>query len=753
MDAVGGYELIGRVAESLSGALWKGWDPRLGRSVALKQVSASSVADVVRLRGEAMVLAALEHPNIVTVYEILDGGGQIWLVEEWVEGVLLSSVNADRFSPQQTVGVVRGALMGLAYVHERHLVHGDVSPVNILLDMDGASKLIDFGLAAPSGIAGLGGTPGYLSPEAARGMPVTERGDVYASGSVLAMLLRGRALFAGPTAEAVIARQLSGADPDLTGIPRELRIVLSRALSREPADRYADAGRFLSALEDAAADDFGPDWLTDAGVAAVVAGSATFSTLIAVQGAGTTAGHGAAAVSGHAAPATSTAGTTAVGQAPSAPELPDAPAEPQPTTTTAHRRPQSRRRSRLLRPRPLTVRAVGVVMAAAVVVVVVAVANHGGKQHPAALPASALGPTAPIAAQTSSATAGQLAPTSGPFAANAGSFRASADVAADTYYSASCPTATTCLAVGLDGHQQPIVSTSNDAGAHWTSAPSGTPAGLGLLECSSPSHCVAAMAAGVVDRFEVTADGGRTWQPATTPRLTDLESISCPTAQDCLTVGGETNTGGTPEAAASTDGGHIWHLVHMPGPANDVDCVDLTHCWASGAFGKVWRSSNLGVAWQAVSPPNGDMPVAGEPLGPFPANGGQQGQGLAFYVAGVAFSSDSEGFAFGGARCGGYHVTQCPSGLFRTSDAGQSWTFWSTSDESTYGDGSSATCTSIGCLLVADTFTHSVALTSPNGSSWTDRTTFAGFVGRPACTPSGTACVLVGTKGLFVTSS
>lgn len=277
VSRIGSYELVTQVAISPTGSVWLGRDPALGRQVALKQVAAGAVVSVERLRAEARVLARLSHPNIVAVIDLLETSGQLWLVEEWVDGLTLPAVlrHAGRFTPPQAVGAVRGGLLGLAHAHRNGVVHGDVSPSNLLLDMQGTTKLIDFGLAQPSGVPGVAGTPGYLSPEAASGRPVLPASDVYSAAAVLALLLRGRPLFEGATAEAVLAAQFRPGEPPLGRIDPQFGSVLRAAMAPSAADRPADAGQFLAALDGAAERAFGPGWLASAGLAAVVGGAVT----------------------------------------------------------------------------------------------------------------------------------------------------------------------------------------------------------------------------------------------------------------------------------------------------------------------------------------------------------------------------------------------------------------------------------------------------------------------------------------------
>jgi serine/threonine protein kinase len=129
MVTIGGYELVGKVADTSSGAVWKGRDPKLDRDVALKQMVIRS-NDLSALKDEARLLAALDHPDLVTVYDYIEEDGSGWLIEEWIEGAPLDTVIqfAGQLSPEQSVGVICGALEGLAYAHSCDLVHGDVAP-------------------------------------------------------------------------------------------------------------------------------------------------------------------------------------------------------------------------------------------------------------------------------------------------------------------------------------------------------------------------------------------------------------------------------------------------------------------------------------------------------------------------------------------------------------------------------------------------------------------------------------------------
>jgi len=282
MQMLVGYTVLGRLGSGTSGTVWKAHDDTLDRVVAIKALHAPTAQSRAQWRSEAQVLAALDDPHLVAVYGYAENAEGAYIVEEWIDGSPLGAVlTAGPLSTAQALGVIRGALLGLAHVHARGLVHGDIAPANILLDTAGTSKLVDFGLSTSAGAASSSsGTTAYASPEAKRGDPVTAPSDVYAAAAVLAYLLRGRA--------ALI--------PVLDDVDPALRPVLRRALDPDPARRYPDAAAFLAALEQDATARYGAAWWTQTGMAACVAAApavvlieATGGAATAVAGTGTTA--------------------------------------------------------------------------------------------------------------------------------------------------------------------------------------------------------------------------------------------------------------------------------------------------------------------------------------------------------------------------------------------------------------------------------------------------------------------------------
>ncbi len=255
-------ELIGRGA---AGEVWRGIDRRTQQSVAAKLLRPEFVADhelVGRFVRERSILVGLRHPNIVAVRDLVAEGEQLAIVMEHVDGGSLRTALADGpLSPRRAVQVTAAVLDGLAYAHERQVLHRDVKPDNVLLTADWQVKLSDFGIASlledrQSSTTGLVGTPEYLAPEllltGKAGLPV----DLYGTGVLLYELLAGRTPFAGPgTGYAIAHRHVTNLAPRLP-IPDQLWRVLGQLLAKDPAVRptAAEAAELLRALPAAVLD-------------------------------------------------------------------------------------------------------------------------------------------------------------------------------------------------------------------------------------------------------------------------------------------------------------------------------------------------------------------------------------------------------------------------------------------------------------------------------------------------------------------
>ncbi|HWH27463.1 MAG TPA: serine/threonine-protein kinase [Mycobacteriales bacterium] len=271
----GEYELMDAVASGATGTVFRARHVTSGEQVAVKQLSdavrrAPEVLD--RLRSEAAALASLDDPHVVGLRDADLTADPPWLAMEWVDGVTLDRLleHHGALAAQQAVGVLRGAVQGLAHAHDRGVVHRDVAPRNVMLDEHGTSMLVDFGLAAPRDDAGVVGTPAFLSPEAARGEPVGPPGDVYSAGALLHLLLTGRPPFPSADVEQVLRAHREQAPPPLTGHGEGFADLVARCLAKDAAARPPDGRALLRELDEQAERRFGAGWLSGASVAAAV---------------------------------------------------------------------------------------------------------------------------------------------------------------------------------------------------------------------------------------------------------------------------------------------------------------------------------------------------------------------------------------------------------------------------------------------------------------------------------------------------
>ena len=284
----GRYRLIGPVGDGGMATIWRALDEQLDREVAVKLLRPQFSSDpgfAARFKQEARAAGGLSHPNIVSVYDYgTDGAdGDQYIVMELVEGRDLSTILRERgaLSTNDAVRVAIGVASALEVAHRKGIVHRDVKPGNILITDDGDVKVTDFGIAravAEASMTVTGTTLGsvhYFSPEQARGDEVTGASDVYALGIVLFEMLTGRRPFEGDTAAAVALKRLNEDPPTPAAIghavPPGLEAIVMRAMAREPADRFPDAGAFAEALRVWRRD---PDAIPPGVVGAAAAGAA-----------------------------------------------------------------------------------------------------------------------------------------------------------------------------------------------------------------------------------------------------------------------------------------------------------------------------------------------------------------------------------------------------------------------------------------------------------------------------------------------
>ena len=236
-----------------------------GTLVAIKYLRRKLLADpqwAGLFRTEAQVLAVLDDPNIVRLYEYVESPAGAAIVMELVDGVSVREILAHQggTTAEAALVVLQGSLLGLATAHRRGVVHRDYKPENVLVDRNGHSKLTDFGIAARTGAEPVAaGSLMYAPPEQFAGTPASPAGDVYAATATFYECLTGHPPFVGDTAERVLYQHLAAPVP-LDPVPEPLRPLVAAGMAKEPENRPADATTFVTALNAIAARAYGPDW-------------------------------------------------------------------------------------------------------------------------------------------------------------------------------------------------------------------------------------------------------------------------------------------------------------------------------------------------------------------------------------------------------------------------------------------------------------------------------------------------------------
>jgi hypothetical protein len=260
---IGPYRIVGRVGVGGMGTVYSARDPRLHREVALKLLPPWLAADpraAERFRNEARAAAALDHPNICTIYEIgMDGDGGPFIAMALYRGETLKErIKRDRLPVGEAVEIAAAIARALAAARARGIVHRDVKPGNVMLTEDGLIKLLDFGLArledsAHSRPGLVRGTVAYLAPEQVRGDAVGPAADLWALGVVLYEMLAGRRPFTGGRDRARFHAILHEEPPPLEElrpeVPEALAQTVERLLRKDPEERYASAEELLADLE------------------------------------------------------------------------------------------------------------------------------------------------------------------------------------------------------------------------------------------------------------------------------------------------------------------------------------------------------------------------------------------------------------------------------------------------------------------------------------------------------------------------
>jgi serine/threonine-protein kinase len=259
----GRYQVVRKLGAGGMANVYLAEDQELGRRVAIKILNDRHANDdqfVERFRREAKNAAALSHQNIVSIYDRGEAEGTYYIAMEFIDGRSLKELITSRGPAPLNVAIeyARQILAALRFAHRHGIVHRDIKPHNVLVDADGRVKVTDFGIARAGAsqmteAGSIVGTAQYLSPEQARGTGVDQRSDLYSLGIVLYELVTGKLPFNGDTPVEIAMKHLSQT-PELPStlrpeLPRELDLVVTRALAKDPDERYQSAEEMDADLE------------------------------------------------------------------------------------------------------------------------------------------------------------------------------------------------------------------------------------------------------------------------------------------------------------------------------------------------------------------------------------------------------------------------------------------------------------------------------------------------------------------------
>jgi serine/threonine-protein kinase len=260
---IGKYKIVELVGEGAMGTVYRAVDSVLGRTVAIKVMNAEIARQKdhrQRFLREAQAAGSLQHPNVVTIYDLGELDGHLFIAMEYVHGTDLERLMASADKPlkiQEKLDIIVDVLMGLSYAHKHGIIHRDIKPANIRVGDDGHAKIMDFGVAhlQSSDMTKTGlvvGTPSYMAPEQVMGGKSVPGTDLFAVGAVLYHLLTGTKPFEGPTLQSLFYRIVTDMPKPLDqvrpGLPVGLNTIIQKAMAKEPADRYPTALDMANAI-------------------------------------------------------------------------------------------------------------------------------------------------------------------------------------------------------------------------------------------------------------------------------------------------------------------------------------------------------------------------------------------------------------------------------------------------------------------------------------------------------------------------
>jgi len=268
MKTIGKYEIRGILGKGGMGIVYKALDPDIEREVAIKTIHFDALTEgtekeelLTRVIREAKAAGRLNHPNIITIYDVIRDKNLTYIVMQYVDGPSLQALidSGKTFSPQEIVDILKPVAEALDFAHQGGIIHRDIKPANILMDKSGQPFLADFGVARieTSTLTQAGttvGTLSYMSPEQIKGETVDKRSDIFALGVILYELLAGKKPFGGDNMSTIVYRIVNEEPPRVTEVNKALHggyeSVVRRALAKNPEDRYQSCRQMIADLED-----------------------------------------------------------------------------------------------------------------------------------------------------------------------------------------------------------------------------------------------------------------------------------------------------------------------------------------------------------------------------------------------------------------------------------------------------------------------------------------------------------------------
>lgn len=257
------YKILEKIGEGGMGVVYKAQDTKLDRLVAMKFPPADLCCDPkakTRFIQEAKSASAMNHPNITTIHDIDEKGGEFFIVMEFIDGKSLKEILQEKdFTLKEVFDVAIQAAEGLNAAHQKGIVHGDIKSDNLMLTQEGRVKITDFGLARLKGTTqypdgeGISGTTSYMSPEQASGEDIDQRSDIFSFGVVLYEMITGQLPFSGEHYAAIIYSILHETPEPLArynaNIPEGLQRIVDKVLAKDKEERYQYVDDLLADLK------------------------------------------------------------------------------------------------------------------------------------------------------------------------------------------------------------------------------------------------------------------------------------------------------------------------------------------------------------------------------------------------------------------------------------------------------------------------------------------------------------------------